>query len=217
MLFYKIQEFVSGALVLQENPGEGRCGGDRIGLLYSPDLHASMRCFNDNGHPYRVERVLDAVPYLYCEPLLHLEPACIGLYDPGNLAQPCDITVRYIGHMSLADERHDVVLACGIQLYVLHQHHLLVFLFEDRPADDFRTVLPVSLREELERLRHPLGSLDKPLPVRILSQQPEYLPVMLCNLGSYLLIIPVFPDVCHVTILCNYVSPFPGFSQWYGY
>ena len=189
MLFYKIQEFVPGALVLQENPGEGRCGGDRIGLLYSPDLHASMRCFNDNGHPYRVERVLDAVPYLYCEPLLHLEPACIGLYDPGNLAQPCDIAVRYIGHMSLADERHDVVLACGIQLYVLHQHHLLVFLFEDRPADDFRAVLPVSLREELERLRHPLGSLDKPLPVRILSQQSEYLPVMLCNLGSYLSVV----------------------------
>ena len=83
-----------------------------------------------------MQRVVDAVPDLDRQPLLHLKPPRESLHDPCHLAQPRDLPIRNIRHVALSQERHHVVLAGGVKLYVFHQHHLAVLLIEYGGLDD---------------------------------------------------------------------------------
>ena len=85
--------------------------------------------------------------------------------------------------MRLADERHHVMLAGRIQFDVLDQDHLLVLFLEHRTPEDFRSVLLVSVCQELQSLRHSLRSLYKSFALRVFAQQLEYF-LIVCRYGS---------------------------------
>ena len=85
-----------------------------------------------DGHSQGFESVHDAVPDLDCQPFLDLEPARVGLDNPGDLAEAGDLAVRNIRHVTFADEGQHMMLAHRIQFDILHQNHLLVLLVEDR-------------------------------------------------------------------------------------
>ena len=108
---YQIEEFVPCPFVFQKYPR--KCGSDchRIGLFYSPDLHACVGGLNDYSDSHRVKCLLDAVPYLYGESFLYLQPACICLYDTCYFAESRNGPVRDVGDMCLTDKWHHVVLA----------------------------------------------------------------------------------------------------------
>lgn len=111
MLFDEVEELVSGPCVLQENTRESGCGGDCIRFFYAPELHAGVVSLDDDCHSEWVQCILDAVSYLHGETLLYLQSACEGLDDTSNLAEAGDLAVRDVGDVSLANERHHVVLA----------------------------------------------------------------------------------------------------------
>ena len=88
-----------------------------------------------------MQSVVDAVPDLDRQPLLHLKPARESLHDAGYLAQPRDLAVGNVRHVALPQKRHHVVLAGGVKLDVLHQDHLAVLLIEYGGLDDLPPVL----------------------------------------------------------------------------
>ena len=141
-----------------------------------------MGRLDDHRDSHGIEGLLDAVPYLHREPFLDLKPARVCLHDPCYLAESRDCPVRNVCDMRLADEWHEMVLAGRVQLYVFHKDHLAVVLPEERAAENFRSVLPVSLGQELQGFGNPLRGLQQPFPVRVFSQQPEDFTIMRRNL-----------------------------------
>ena len=131
---YQMHELLTGVQVREETAGEGRGGGDGILLLHTPYLHAHVLRLYHHCNPQRLEILLDAVPYLGGESLLHLQPGSIGLNNPRYLAQTGDVTIRYICHMSLAMEWQHVMLTHRIDINVFHYNHLTVLFSKDGAA-----------------------------------------------------------------------------------
>jgi len=75
-------------------------------------------------------------------------PACGGQNSSttrGYLAQTGYSAIRYIGYMRLAKKRQHMVLAHGVQLYILHDHHLCYMPHETWPVYDLLPHLLYSL------------------------------------------------------------------------
>ena len=69
---YKMDKLLPGIQVVEEDSGKCGSGCYRILFLYSPDLHAHMLCFDDYSHSQRIKTVLNTIPDLGSQPLLHL-------------------------------------------------------------------------------------------------------------------------------------------------
>lgn len=96
-----MDEFFPGLHLSEEGAGKSRGRRTRTLLLDAAHLHAHMARLDDDGHAERIERLLNAIADLHGQPLLHLQPAGIGLDDARDLRQPGDIAVRDIGYMAL--------------------------------------------------------------------------------------------------------------------
>ena len=116
---------------------------------------------------------LDAVPDLDGQPLLDLQAAGVGLDDAGNLAQAGDLAIGDVGDVGLADEGQEVVLAGAVELDVLDQDHLLVFLVEHGGADDLRPVFPITLGQVLKGLSDTLGRLEEAFTRFVFAEEAE--------------------------------------------
>ena len=81
------------------------------------------------------------------EPLLHLEPPAEHLDQPRDLRQPHDLAARHVGDVALAEERQEMVLAQASEVDVLHDHHLVVLLGEERVVQHLVHVLVVAGRQ----------------------------------------------------------------------
>ena len=87
------------------------CRCDRILFLDAAHRHTQMLCLNDNCHAKGFQRVIDGLLDLHGQPLLDLQPARIDIHHPCNLAQPGDIFIGNVGHMSLPYKRDHVMFA----------------------------------------------------------------------------------------------------------
>ena len=47
-VFNQVEEFVAGFFGFEKGSAESRCGGDGVGFLDSPDLHAGVGGLNDH-------------------------------------------------------------------------------------------------------------------------------------------------------------------------
>ena len=99
--------------------------------------------------------------------------------------------------MSLAYERHYMMLAGRIEFDVLDKDHLLILFVEHGTAKDSRSILACAMSKELKRLGHTLGCLDQSLTFRIFAEKPEDFPVMFSNRSRCLLIVSFFFQICH--------------------
>ena len=196
-LLYQVEELVPGTCRCKKRPGESRCRSYSIGLLDAPDLHACMRGFDYDGDAERVQRPLDAVTDFDGQPLLDLEPSGVCLHDPGDFAEPGDLSVRDVSYVRLADERQHVMFAHGVKVNVLDKHHLLVFFIEYCGLYDFISILRVSLGKKLERLRHPFRCLQQALALRVLSKQLKNLFYVDGYLLRRILLVYIFRYVSH--------------------
>ena len=115
-----------------------------------------------------------AVANLHGKPLLDLQAAGEGLDHAGYLAKSGDFPVRDVGDVAFSDERHHMMLASAIQVYVFHENHLLVFLVENGAADNLHAVFLVAFRYELQCLGHSLRGLYQSLSFGVLAQKREY-------------------------------------------
>ena len=72
--------------------------------------------------------------------------------------------------MHLAEERQQMVLAKGVEVYVFDDDHVLVVILKEGRAQDGIGVLFVAFGEVLESLPHPFGRALQTLSVDILSK-----------------------------------------------
>ena len=70
-------------------------------------------------------------------------------------------------------ERQHVMLAHRIEIDVLHDDHVAVFLMEQGFLKHSLRVLSVSFRKELHGLCHPQRCLFQPLPCRVFAKKSE--------------------------------------------
>ena len=100
--------------------------------------------------------------------------------------------------MGLPDERKHVMFAGGIQFNIFYEDHLLVLLVEYCRADYRLSVLGIALGQELERLGHPLRSLEQAFPPRVFPEEPQYFLHMYRNLIDRLLVVMFFSNISHI-------------------
>ena len=93
------------------------------------------------------------------------------------------------------------MLAEGIEFDVLDDDHLLVFLIENRRADDLDPVLGIALGQELHGLRDPLRGLLQAFPLRVFPEEPEDSFHMGRDLRGRLPVIFLNCPVCHLDSL----------------
>ena len=84
--------------------------------------------------------------------LLDLQAPGEHLDQAGDLGEPDNLPVRQIADMTFAEERHQVVLAEGIEFNVFDDDHIVTLGFKDRLVQNGRNVLLVALGEIAERL-----------------------------------------------------------------
>ncbi len=128
-----------------------------------------MGCLDDHTHPAGPDDLLDGHGDLGGELLLDLQPARVHVHDAGDLRKTDHLAVRQVGHVRLADEGQHVVLAERVELDILDDHHLVVFRGKYRLVHDLFQGLPVTLGQELNRLRCPLRRLEQPLARHVLA------------------------------------------------
>ena len=76
--------------------------------------------------PRGLQDLLDRGRDLRGHVLLRLQAARIDVDQPRELGQPDHPVDRLVGDMRLADERHHVMLAMGVEGDVAHQHEIVV-------------------------------------------------------------------------------------------
>ena len=95
--------------------------------LHAAQRHALMLGLDHHGDAARLQRLVDCGDDVAGQPLLRLQAAGEDLDDAGELRQADDLVVgRVVGDVRLADERHHVVLAVGVERDVADEDHVVV-------------------------------------------------------------------------------------------
>ena len=87
---------------------------------------------------------LNGLRNLLREPLLDLQAARENVHNPRDLAQADDLVVGQVGHVHLAEEGQQMVLAQAEELDVLHHDHFVVLHFVKRAIHQLLNVRVVS-------------------------------------------------------------------------
>ena len=140
------------------------------------DMHrcsASTTTITPRGIQLAHQRIRD----LRGQPLLHLRPLRVQVDQPGDFRQPGDAAVhtRDVADVGHPVERHQMVLARGVQGDLLHQHEFVVLLVEC--GVEHRIRVGVEPGEYLPvRPRDPGGGVFQAVPVGILPDGDEQFP-----------------------------------------
>src|SRR5690606_13149672 len=167
------QELLARLQVLQEDARRGAGDRLRVLLLHAAHHHAQVVRLDDDAHALGPQRVPHRLRDLVRHPLLHLEPPREDLDDARQLRQADDLAVRDVGDVDLAEERKHVVLAQRVHFDVLHEHHVVVILVEDRVADHLVHGEPVAACQPRQALLHALRRTRQALALRILAEPPQ--------------------------------------------
>eukprot|EP00968_Pinguiococcus_pyrenoidosus_P009478 scaffold736_cov254-Pinguiococcus_pyrenoidosus.AAC.2 len=159
-------------------------GGDggRARLVNAPHAHAKVLRLDDNANTQRVDCLLDRLADLLRQALLHLQPPCVHLGHPRELAEAQDVGPRNVGNVHLPREGHQMVLAQGVQVNVLDQDHLRVAFVEHGVAHHLRQALLIALGEKPHGFGRSHGRLDQSFPLRVLAQALQDHPEGRCHL-----------------------------------
>src|SRR5271169_5434595 len=96
--------------------------------------HAQMARLDDYADALRFDRILDRLRNLRGEALLNLQAAREGVDEARYFAQADHLSIWNIGHMHLAKERQEVMLAQAEHFDVFYDHHLVIADGVQRPA-----------------------------------------------------------------------------------
>src|SRR5271157_4426916 len=144
-------------------------------LLDAAHHHAEVSRFDHHAHAQRLDRFLNGLGNLHCEPLLHLQAARKYFHQPRNLAQADDLALWDVRDVYFAEERQHMVLAKAEHLDVLHDHHLVVIHAVERALQDQLGILAVALGEVLQRLRVALRGLGQSFSAGLFAETDEHL------------------------------------------
>ena len=142
-----------------------------------------MLCLDDDDDTEGIECLLDAVLDLRRQALLYLQATSEDVDDAGELREPRDVAIGDIPDVNLAEEGQHVVLTERVEVDILDDNHLTILLAEHRRAKDLLRIFACSRGEEAHGLSHTLGRLHQALTLGIVTQQAEYLVVVVAQSG----------------------------------
>ena len=115
-----------------------------------------------------------------------MQAAGKDIHHTGYLAQTRDTSVRYIGHMHLAEKGQHMMLAERVEINILDHHHLTIIFLKQGRTQNGLGILVIALGEKLHGLAYAVRRFLQSLARRILSylaQQCLYVLGDACRLG----------------------------------
>ena len=102
------------------------------GLLHAAHAHAHVLGLKHHHDALRIQLLDQGVGNLRSQTLLHLRTLRIHFDQTRQLRQAAHTAVgrRDVGDVGLAEERHQVMLAHGVEIDVAHKHHFAAVLIE---------------------------------------------------------------------------------------
>src|SRR2546430_14827065 len=115
------EKFIARLLVVAESAEHG--AGDGLAMLFlnAAHLHAQMAGFDDYADALRSYFFLDRFRNLAGHALLNLQPPREHIDQARDFAEAKNALLRQIGHVSLAEERKNVVFAKAEEFDVLDE------------------------------------------------------------------------------------------------
>jgi hypothetical protein len=165
---YEAHGLLAGARVSGVDAAHGACDSNAPRLLNAPHRHAQMLGLHDEDGATGSQPLVDSVGDLGGKTLLELGTTGVTLHKSGQLGQSDDLTVRYVAHVGLANERHEVVLTESMQGYVSYQDHLAMFFLESYVQVP-GWVIGEPGEEECVGFGHALRRASEAFPFRILA------------------------------------------------
>ena len=100
------------------------------GLLHAAHAHAHVLSLEHHHDALRIQLLDQGVGNLRGQTLLHLRTLRIHFDQARQLRQTAHATIggRDVGDVRLAEERHQVMLAHGVEIDVAHKHHFAAVL-----------------------------------------------------------------------------------------
>ncbi|CEI19623.1 hypothetical protein PAMH19_5013 [Pseudomonas aeruginosa] len=167
------EEFAAGGGVVAEFAEHHRSDHGRVLLFHAAHHHAHVLGLDHHRDAEGAGDLLDRLGDLPAHVLLDLQAAGVHVDDPRDLRQAEHLAVRDIGHVGLADEGQQVVLAERVQLDVLDQYHFAVVGAEQGTVDDFFQALLVAAAQVLHGLGGTLGRVQQTFAVNVLAELGE--------------------------------------------
>jgi hypothetical protein len=161
-------------LIFQEREKFGTCTGvvfksaqktgglhDRVLFLNASHHHAKVFRFYYHGHARGLQAIHERLGDLGCKILLNLQTPRENIDNARHLGKTNHLPVWKVSHMRATDEGKQMVLTQRIKLNVFDQDDLTRTGLENGPVDDLVEILPITLREKLQRAPRPIwGSLE---------------------------------------------------------
>ncbi len=151
-------------------------------LLHPAHGHAHVLGVHHHADSLGVRHLHQGLGDLARQALLDLQARREHVDNPGDLGQTDHLAIGQVGHMHLADDRQQVMLAQGVQFDIAQQHHLVVVRREQGPVDDTVQVLVIATGEILHCLRGAHRGIQQALALRVLAQTGEDVAVALGEL-----------------------------------
>src|SRR5581483_10222604 len=127
-------------------------------FLHTAHHHAEMSRLHDDTYPLWLDRFLNGLRDLSCEPLLDLQTTRENFDEPGNLAEANHLTFGNIGDMYLAEKRKQVMFAQAEHLDVFDDHHLVIANGEQGIVEKHFRIFAVAFCQKFKGAVDPLGS-----------------------------------------------------------
>ena len=99
-------------------------------FLYTAHFHAKVFGGAEHNDSFCPDEALYGIGNLRRHAFLYLQTTCVGVDQTRKFAQTHYFAVGDVAYRHGSEERQDVVLAQGVELDVLHHHHLRAFVLE---------------------------------------------------------------------------------------
>ena len=99
-------------------------------LFNASHLHAPVSSLTKYYYAFVPDVLADDFTDVGSKPFLYLQSSCLALNDTCQLAQSHNLSVRNVSNGNGAEKREYVVLAQGVELYVLDNYHVVTIVCE---------------------------------------------------------------------------------------
>src|SRR6266404_6255874 len=120
------EKLVARLLVVAKSTEHGAGDGLAVLFFHAAHLHAQVASFDDYADALRSDFFLDRFRDLAGHAFLNLQPPREHVDQSRDFAEAKNALLRQIGHMSLAEERKDMVFAKTEEFDILDDDHFIV-------------------------------------------------------------------------------------------
>jgi hypothetical protein len=172
----EVKKFSPGLLQRAESAQHGTGNRTTVLLFNAAHLHAHVLSIDNHTNAVRRQFLIDGFGNLGRQAFLNLQAPAEHLHQPDDFADAYDFPVRQVGHVHLAEERQEVMLAEAEEIYVSHNDHFVIFYIEKGMIQNLARVLLVAAGEKAQSLADTLRCPLQAISIRIFPQFEQELP-----------------------------------------